>query len=119
MKCYGLTLQLRDDPAIIATYKEHHRHVWPEVLAQLRAVGIQEMRIFLLGRRMFMYIETTDDFDPATDFARRNASPVAEEWDRLMSAMQERVPEAREGEWWAMMEQVFDLNWPQHRPPIP
>ena len=118
MKCYGLTLQLRDDATTIASYKEHHQKVWPEVLAQLRAVGIHEMRIFLLGRRMFMYIETTDDFDPATDFARRNASAVAEEWDRLMTAMQERVPEARQGEWWALMEQVFDLNWPQHRPPV-
>jgi len=117
VKRYAMTLQLRDDPAMIASYKEHHQRVWPEVLAQLRAVGIQEMRIFLLGRRMFMYIETIDTFDPATDFARRNASPVAEQWDALMSGMQERVPEAREGEWWALMEQVFDLNWPQHLPP--
>ena len=29
---------------------------------------------------------------------------------------QERVDEAKPGEWWAMLEPVFDLNWPQHRP---
>jgi hypothetical protein len=28
-----------------------------------------------------------------------------------MHTMQERVPEAKPSEWWAMMELVFDLNW--------
>jgi len=115
MRCYGLTLALRDDPAAIERYTAHHRRVWPEVTARLREVGVGEMKIFLLGRRMFMYIETDDRFDPARDFARINDDPKSKEWDVLMRGMQERVPEAAEGEWWARMEQVFDLNWPQHR----
>ena len=36
MKSYGMTLNLRDDSAVIAKYKEYHRAVWPEVLAGLR-----------------------------------------------------------------------------------
>jgi hypothetical protein len=28
-----------------------------------------------------------------------------------MRTLQERAPEAKSGEWWAMMELVFDLNW--------
>jgi len=115
MRCYGLTLALRDDPLLIAQYKEHHQHVWPGVTARLRDVGVTEMKIFLLGTRMFMYIETSDTFDPATDFSRINEDHVSKEWDTLMRGLQERVPEAGEGAWWAPMEQVFDLNWPQHR----
>jgi L-rhamnose mutarotase len=110
MKVYGLTLMLPDDPAAIEQYREHHRHVWPEVTARIRQCGIRTMRIFLLQRRMFMYIETDDAFDPATDFARINEAPKSQEWDVLMRSLQELAPEAALGEWWALMEQVFDLS---------
>jgi len=70
------------------------------------------MKIFLLGRRLFMYMEAVDGFDPARAFPRLNDDLRYREWDALMRSMQERVPEAREGEWWAQMEEVFDLNWP-------
>ncbi len=111
MKHYALTLNLKDDPEIIERYKEHHRHPWPEPLQGLKEVGIEGMRIYLLGRRMFMHMTTTDDFDPARDFARYvERNPKAAEWDELMRTFQERVPEAGEGEWWAFMECVFDLK---------
>lgn len=115
MKSYGLTLCLQDDPQKIETYKEYHRAVWPEVLAGLREAGIQRMQIFLLGLRMFMYVDTDDDFDPARDFARAAASPRAKEWNEFMATLQERAPEAAPHEWWALMEPVFDTEWPQHQ----
>lgn len=115
MQYYGLTLALRDDPAAIERYKDEHRRAWPEVIARLRQTGVAEMRIFLLGRRLFMYLETTDDFDPARDFPRMNDLPRYREWDELMRTMQEKVAEAGPEEWWARMEPVFDLNWPQYR----
>ena len=111
MKCFGLTLCLQNDPAKIALYKEHHQKVWPGVIARLREVGVQEMKIFLRDRRMFMYIETTDEFEPRRDFVRVNEDPISKEWNELMATLQERAPEATPDEWWAPMEQVFDLNW--------
>ena len=114
-KHFGLTLQLVDDPAAIERYNEHHRQVWPEVTAELRAVGIERMHIFLLGRRLFQFVEARDSFDPARDFPRLNDNPRYAEWDRLMRTMQEKVPEAGDEGWWAPMEEVFDLDWPQHR----
>jgi hypothetical protein len=27
----------------------------------------------------------------------------------------ERAPEANQDEWWAPMDLVFDMDWPQHR----
>ena len=114
MKYFGMTLNLKDDPEIIEKYKEYHRHPWPETLQGLRQVGILDMKIFLLGRRMFMYMATVDGFDPAVDFPRYMEDPRAREWDDLMRTFQEPVAEAGEGEWWALMEQVFDL--PEHLP---
>jgi len=110
VQAYGMALDLRDDPVLIARYKKEHAQVWPEVVARLREIGVTEMKIFLLGRRMFMYCETRDGFDPANDFARSNDDPTYRKWDELMRSMQERVAEARPGEWWARMELVFDLG---------
>ena len=111
MRHYGLSLNLKDDPELIEQYRAYHRDPWPETLQGLREVGILDMKIFLLGRRMFMYMMTTDAFDPDTDFARyMEQNPRAREWDELMRTFQEKAPEAGEEEWWAFMEMVFDMQ---------
>jgi L-rhamnose mutarotase len=115
VKTFGLTLNLQDDPDKIAAYRKFHQAVWPEVTARLRACGVQRMQIFLRGRRMFMYLMTDDRFDPSHDFARINDDPTSARWNALMADLQERAPEASPDEWWAVLEQVFDLDWPQHR----
>ncbi|HEX6351317.1 MAG TPA: L-rhamnose mutarotase [Candidatus Dormibacteraeota bacterium] len=109
MRAYGLTLLLHDDPRLISEYRRHHREVWPEVTARLREIGIRSMRIYLLGRRLFMCMEAEDGFDPARDFPRALENPRYRAWDELMRTMQERVPEAGPDEWWAAMELVFEL----------
>jgi len=110
MKEFALTINLVDDPERIEEYKDYHREVWPEVRECIQSIGITKMDIYLLGRRMFMVMEAPDDFDPATGFAQLDGmSPRYEEWQRLMDTYQERVPEAGEGEHWALMEQVFEL----------
>jgi L-rhamnose mutarotase len=109
MKCYGLTINLKDDAEVIAQYKEYHRQVWPEVLEHARRLGILKTRIFLIGRRLFMYIETEDGFD----FGRAFSAPGDEaarlrQWDDLMRGFQERAPEAQPDDWWAQMELVHE-----------
>ena len=111
MQHFGLTIELKDDPELIAQYKAYHADPWPEPLQGLGEVGITDMKIFLLGRRMFMYMTATDEFDPARDFPRYvEQNPKAKEWDELMRTFQQQVPEAKGGEWWANMELVFDLQ---------
>jgi L-rhamnose mutarotase len=110
MKTFGLTLLLKDDPEVIARYKRYHREPWPEVVSRLKEVGITEMRIYLIGRRLFMYMEAVDSFDPARDYPKLDELPRYHEWNELMSTMQERAPEASPSDWWALMEQVFDLS---------
>jgi L-rhamnose mutarotase len=111
MKRYGQTIKLKDDPAIIERYVEYHRSVWPEVERGLKSIGIRRMLIFLLGRQLFMYMETDDAFDMERDFPRYEASSARiKEWQDLMASMQEPVADARPGEWWAQMELVFTLE---------
>ena len=112
MKSYAMALGLRDDAEVIERYKEYHRAVWPEVLDGLKSLGISKMKIFLRGDRLFMYLEVPDDFNLERDFRRyTEASPRAAEWDALMREFQVLVPDAKPGEWWAAMEEVFDLYW--------
>ncbi|MEM7034259.1 MAG: L-rhamnose mutarotase [Chloroflexota bacterium] len=111
MQQFALTINLKDDPDLIAQYKDYHRNVWPEVLDCLRIIGITKMDIFLLGRRMFMLMEANDDFVPERDFPKLDdMHPRYKEWQALMDKFQERVPEAKPDEHWAEMEKVFDLN---------
>jgi L-rhamnose mutarotase len=113
MQVYARTIDLKDDDAIIAAYDAHHAAVWPEVAAGLRGIGIERMRIWRLGSRLFMLMETVDGFEPVRDFARYMDGPGSErirEWQSLMDSFQERAPGARDGEWWADMQLVFDLT---------
>ena len=111
MTRYVLTVNLKDDPAAIQTYREYHRRVWPEVLDSLQKVGVEEMAIHLLGRRLVMILELTDGLDFRRAFAAHmSSSPRVAEWERLMKSLQEPSPDAPAGEWWAVMEPVFQLE---------
>jgi L-rhamnose mutarotase len=106
-----LTLDLKDDPAMVEAYRKHHAAVWPEVLKSLRRVGVREMEIFALGRRLVMLMETEPGFDAERDFARHNAShPRCAEWEGLMKTFQEPPPGAPPGRLWTAMEPVFSLR---------
>ena len=110
-----MTLNLKNDDKLISEYKSYHRNVWPEVFDALKSIGILDMKIFLSGTKLFMYIQTVEDFHPEVNFQEYTAnSPKANEWDELMRNFQERVLESNEGEWWSSMEEVFNLEWGQY-----
>lgn len=105
-----LTLNLKDDPAVIEAYRHHHAHVWPEVADSLRRSGIVHLEIYLLGRRLVM-IADTDGRDIEAAFRAHHASAGTRvaAWEALMQEMQEPLPEAAPGEWWARMTCVCRL----------
>jgi L-rhamnose mutarotase len=106
-----LSVDLKDDPALIAAYRAYHAAAWPEVLRSLRRVGVREMDIYALGRRLVMVLETRPGFDALRDFARHNAShPRCAEWEALMKTFQTPPPGARPGRLWTEMEPVFSLS---------
>ena len=103
-------VNLRDDPAAIAAYREHHQRVWPEVIDSLHRAGVRAMDIHLLGRTAVMIVEVNDGVDVRRAFAAHRASSTrVVEWEQLMQSLQERSVDAAPGEWWAHMEPVFRL----------
>ena len=115
-----LAVDLKGDAATIETYKEHHRHVWPEVLASLRQAGIRDMDIYLLGNRLVMIVETVEqDFRRCFAAHHRAAHPRVAEWETLMRSLQTPPPGAAAGEWWTVMEPVFSLNLAADPAPTP
>ena len=108
MNRHVLAVDLKDDPQVIAAYVEHHRQVWPEVLRSLRAAGIDDMEIVLLGRRLVMIVEASGDVTSALA-AHSSSSPQVAQWEALMKSMQE-PPANAAGEWWATMTPIFRLN---------
>jgi L-rhamnose mutarotase len=103
-------VHLRDDPAAIAAYRDHHARVWPEVIESLRNAGVRAMEIHLLGRTAVMIVEVANGVDVSDVFAAHQASsPRVAEWEALMKSLQEPSPDRASGEWWARMEPVFRL----------
>ena len=111
MRRHVLTLDLRDDPAAIAAYREHHQRVWPEVVESLRRAGVHRMEILMLGRRLVMILELNDGLDFRRVFATHLASnPRVQEWEQLMRSLQQPSSDAPPGDWWAVMDPVFRLS---------
>ncbi len=109
MKRYTLTLDLKDDPALIAEYEAYHREVWPEIMDSIRQAGITNMEIYRLGNRLFMIMETEDDFSFEKKAAMDAANPKVQEWEALMWRYQQSLPMAKPGEKWMLMDKIFEL----------
>jgi L-rhamnose mutarotase len=110
MKSLGYTLLLKDEPELVDRYKREHQQIWPEVAACLREAGVEEIHIYLAGRRLFMHVQIAEGI-PEDVLSTLTENPSYRRWDELMRSLQEPAPEAREGEWWALLEQIFDLRW--------
>lgn len=107
MKRYCQTLTLVDDEEMIAKYVEVHSHVWPEVIAGQREVGILDMQIFRRGRSLFMIMDTVDDFDFERDMARLATLPRQAEWEAYVSQFQGCPSDASSADKWQLMERIF------------
>jgi len=59
---FCFTLDLKDDPALIAEYRKYHEKIWPEITQGLKDSGFQDLEIYLLGTRMFMIMEVNQSF---------------------------------------------------------
>jgi len=109
MPRHCLTLDLKDDAQAIADYKRYHEKIWPEVKESLFEAGVLDMEIYLLGTRMFMIMEVDEEFSMARKATMDTANPKVQEWETLMHGFQQQLPQAKSGEWWLPMEQVFSL----------
>ena len=107
---YCLTLDLKNDPALIAEYKRYHEKVWPEITKSIRDSGIEDMEIYLLGTRMFMIMEVNDKFSFEAKSRADATNPKVQEWEQLMWKFQQALSEAKAGEKWMLMERIYSLH---------
>ncbi|MFS4466677.1 L-rhamnose mutarotase [Maribacter sp. 2210JD10-5] len=110
-KRYCLSCDLKDDPKLIAEYKEYHAagNAWPEITKSIKDAGIVDMQIYLTGNRMFMIMEVDETFDPNKKAEMDARNSKVQEWEQLMWKYQQELPWAKKGEKWIEMEKVFQL----------
>ena len=109
MNKYCLTLDLKDDPALIAEYEEYHKSIWPEIHQSITGSGITNMEIYRFDTRLFMIMETDDTFSFEKKGAADAANPKVQEWENLMWKYQQPLKNALKGEKWVLMNKIFQL----------
>lgn len=110
-KRYCQTLSLKNNPILIEEYRKIHSEekAWPEIRAEIRAVGILEMEIYILGSQLFMIIETPLDFDWKIAMDKLSNLPRQAEWEKYVSKFQDCPYLSSSAEKWKLMERMFYL----------
>ena len=111
VKRFVQTLDLRDDPEMIREYRKWHSEDfhWREIREGIRAVGILEMEIYILGTRLVMIVDAPEDFDWTAAMNRLATLPRQAEWEAFVAKLQGCRTDARSDEKWQMMERMFRL----------
>lgn len=111
MKRYCQTLDLNEDKQQMEEYVYWHapEHIWPEIPEGIRAVGIQDMEIYRLGNRLFMIVETPDDFEWEAAFERLAGMDRQAEWEAFVGRFQQVRPGLPSSGKWQLMERIFKL----------
>jgi L-rhamnose mutarotase len=102
----GMLIGLKPDR--VAEYKKLHAAVWPEILDKIRECNILNYSIFLREPEnlLFGYWEYVGTHFEA-DMQRMAADPNTRRWWDICMPCQEPLESRRDGEWWAMMDEVF------------
>ncbi len=107
---FCLALDLKNDEKLIEEYEKFHQNVWPEIIASIKNAGVTSMQIYRFANRLFMIMETDENFSFEKKNAMDNANPKVQEWENLMWKYQQSIPAAKPGEKWVLMNKIFDLN---------
>ena len=111
-RCFAL--DLKDDAAVIDSYKHWHRPGGPpaEVTRALRAAGIAALDIYLIGNRLFMIMDSDPAAAAATKSTDDSDNPHVRAWEALMGELQQELPFPRKepgaGKW-QLLEHIYSL----------
>lgn len=110
MKRYCLALDLKNDDVLIKEYEAYHKKVWPPILRSIKESGIEQMEIYRYGNRLFLIMQTKDDFSFEQKANADAVNEKVQEWESLMWQYQQAIPGSKPGEKWVLMEKIFDLE---------
>ena len=107
VKRYGWVIQVKPDK--LNYYKELHANPWPQVNKMLKECNIQNYSIYYRDGLLFSYLEYTGtDFD--ADMEKMAADSTTQRWWKETDPCQKPVETAKEGVWWADLEEVYHLD---------
>ena len=105
MKRIGFQFKVRPDR--LAEYKEHHKHVWPEMLEALHATGWHNYTLFLRADGLiFGFFETDQSLQVAQ--AKMKEKEINTRWQELMAPFVDS--NARPDETFIELEEYFHLD---------
>lgn len=106
MRRMGMMIRIR--PEKISEYKELHANAWPEILDMISKCNIRNYTIFLREPENLLFgcwEYHGNNFDADTE--QMNADAATKRWWALTDPCQQPLESRKEGEQWAMMEEVF------------
>ena len=111
LKRYVQFLEICDDPQLMAEYRKWHSEAfhWKEIRDGIKAVGILEMELYMLGNRLVMIVDAPADFDWQEAMNRLATLPRQAEREAFVSKFQGCAANARSDEKWQPMERMFRL----------
>lgn len=109
MKRFCLALDLKSDPILISEYEKYHEKIWPEIEQSIKESGILRMEIYRIENRLFMIMETSDEFSFEKKGEADAQNPKVQEWETLMWHYQQALPTAKPNEKWLLMTKIFEL----------
>jgi L-rhamnose mutarotase len=113
MKRFCFALDLKPDPELIQAYEERHQDVWPDIRDSILQSGIQSLEIYRVENRLFMIMDTRDDFSLEAKSLMDAENPVVQTWEEQMWKYQQALPSAKIGEKWIQMKEIFNLQAPK------
>jgi len=107
MKRIAFLLKVKEDK--IEEYKEHHRHVWPEMQAALRQTGWHNYSLFMRDDGLlFGYFETPVSLAAAQ--AGMEKKEINTKWQEFMAPYFESPAGARPDQMLVELTEVFHLD---------
>ena len=111
LKRYVQFLEINNDPELIAQYRYWHSeaHHWQEIREGIKAVGILEMEIYMLGNQLVMIVDAPVDFNWDEAMNRLATLPRQAEWEEFVAQFQQCEKSATSDQKWRMMDRIFYL----------
>ncbi|MEP7457215.1 L-rhamnose mutarotase [Phyllobacterium sp. SB3] len=109
MQRMGMVIGLKAEKT--EEYKRLHGAVWPEILKLISSCNIRNYSIYLREPENLLFGTWEyhgDDFEK--DMARMAADVDNQKWWAVCMPCQQPLSTRKEGEWWAMMDEVFHLD---------
>ena len=109
MKRFCYTLDLKNNDKLKYEYIKHHENIWPEITNSMKKSGIIKAEIYNVSNRLFLLIDTNDQFTEEKKNNLDTENPIVQKWESLMWKYQKSLTYSKTGEKWVKLSKIFEL----------